>query len=377
MSTQNPLTIIHLVRAPIGGIFRHLADLALAQAGQGHRVGIVCDRLTGGVFEDAHIAQLQAALPLGVTRLAMPRAVGPSDLPAFIRVLKVLRRTRPDVLHCHGSKGGVYGRFARASGGLGKATAVFYAPHGGSLHYLKSSREGRIYFAMERFLERWTSGLIHVSAYEQHTYREKVGAPSSRAAVVHNGIGAAELLPVTPGSDARDFLYIGMLRDLKGVDLFIEALHDLNREAPATAWIVGDGAEQDKARYRDMVARRGLTDVVSFHPPMPARQAFAMARAVIVPSRAESLPYIVLEAAGACLPMICTNVGGIGEIYGEGADALVKPDLPDITRAMRGLQQAGFRSDRTAPLHDRVANGFSINRMEQSIMQLYRAALDN
>tara|TARA_R110002049_G_scaffold161405_5_gene326930 strand:- start:3828 stop:4961 length:1134 start_codon:yes stop_codon:yes gene_type:complete len=376
MSTQNPLTIIHLVRAPIGGIFRHLADLALAQAGQGHRVGIVCDRLTGGPFEDAHIEQLQASLPLGVTRLAMPRAVGPSDLRAFINVLKVLRKVRPDVLHCHGSKGGVYGRFARASGGLGRSTAVFYAPHGGSLHYLKSSREGRIYFAMERFLERWTSALIHVSAYEQRTYSEKVGAPSCKAAVIHNGIGEPELLPVIPGSDARDFLFIGMLRDLKGVDLFIEAMHDLNREAPATAWIVGDGAEEDKARYRDMVEQRGLTDVVSFHPSMPARQAFAMAHAIVVPSRAESLPYIVLEAAGASMPMICTNVGGIGEIYGEQADALVNPDLPAITQAMRKLQQAGFHSGQTAPLHQRVANGFSIRRMEHGIMQLYRAALD-
>ncbi len=380
MTQQSPLTIIHLVRSPIGGIFRHLADLAVAQAEQGHRVGIICDEVTGGPFEAAHIERLRPLLPLGVRRLAMPRAVGPSDIAAFMRVKKVLQSVKPDIVHCHGSKGGVYGRFAKGLGGFGgldKGTAVFYAPHGGSLHYPKSSKEGRIYFTMERFLERWTSGLIHVSAYEQRTYVEKVGVPKTKASVVHNGITSAELVHVEPDEAARDFLFIGMLRDLKGVDLFINAMEQLNRESPTTAWIIGDGAEEDKARYRDMVAQLGLEEVVAFRPSTPARKAFAMAKAIVVPSRAESLPYIVLEAAGAAMPMICTQVGGVGEIYGEHSDALVNPDLPDITNAMRAMKQADFKSADTDYLHQRVSNEFSIKVMEQRVMDLYRSALQD
>lgn len=377
MTQQSPLTIIHLVRSPIGGIFRHLADLAVAQAEQGHRVGIVCDEVTGGPFEAAHIERLRPLLPLGVRRLAMPRAVGPSDIAAFIRVKKVLQSVKPDIVHCHGSKGGVYGRFAKGLGGLDKGTAVFYAPHGGSLHYSKSSKEGRIYFTMERFLERWTSGLIHVSAYEQRTYVEKVGVPKTTASVVHNGITSAELEHVKPDETARDFLFIGMLRDLKGVDLFINAMEQLNRESPTTAWIVGDGAEEDKARYRDMVAQFGLEDLVAFKPSTPARKAFAIAKAIVVPSRAESLPYIVLEAAGAAMPMICTQVGGVGEIYGDRSDALVNPNLADITNAMRVMKQADFKSADTDYLHQRVSDEFSIKVMEQRVMDRYRAALQS
>ncbi|WP_306260741.1 glycosyltransferase family 4 protein [Pararhizobium sp. IMCC21322] len=380
MTQQNPLTIIHLVRSPIGGIFRHLADLAVAQAEQGHRVGIICDEVTGGPFEATHIERLRPLLPLGVRRLRMPRAVGPSDIAAFLRVKKVLQSVKPDIVHCHGSKGGVYGRFAKGLGkfgGLEKGTAVFYAPHGGSLHYPKSSKEGRIYFTMERFLERWTSGLIHVSAYEQRTYVEKVGVPKTMATVVHNGITSAELVHVEPDESARDFLFIGMLRDLKGVDLFIDAMAQLNRESLTTAWIVGDGAEADKARYRDMVAQRGLEDAVAFRPSTPARKAFAMAKAIVVPSRAESLPYIVLEAAGAAMPMICTQVGGVGEIYGDRSAALVNPDLPDITNAMRVMKQADFKSADTDYLHQRVSDEFSIKVMEQRVMDLYRSALQS
>ena len=49
---SRPLGIVHVVRAPIGGIFRHIADLARAQTAAGHRVGIVCDSRSGGAFED-------------------------------------------------------------------------------------------------------------------------------------------------------------------------------------------------------------------------------------------------------------------------------------------------------------------------------------
>ncbi len=54
--TAAPLRIVHIVRAPIGGIFRHISDLAIAQTRAGHQVGVICDASTGGPFEDAAIA---------------------------------------------------------------------------------------------------------------------------------------------------------------------------------------------------------------------------------------------------------------------------------------------------------------------------------
>jgi hypothetical protein len=66
--------------------------------------------------------------------------------------------------------------------------AAFYAPHGGSLHYEPGSAAGRLYFAVERGLERLTDGLLHVSAFEAETYKRKVGAPRCPAHVVVNGV---------------------------------------------------------------------------------------------------------------------------------------------------------------------------------------------
>jgi glycosyltransferase involved in cell wall biosynthesis len=67
---------------------------------------------------------------------------------------------------------------------------------------------------------------------------------------------------------------------------------------------------------------------------MPARQAFALAEIVVVPSRAEAMPYIVLEALAAGKTMIATAVGGIPEIFGLGSPALVRPDAGELAAKM-------------------------------------------
>src|SRR5258708_24803173 len=93
-----------------------------------------------------------------------------------------------------------------------------------------------------------------------------------------------------------------------------------------TATIVGNGP--DRAQFEREVAKHGLGEQVQFVGAKPARQAFSLGRLLIVPSRAEALPYIVLEAAAAGGPMIATQVGGIPEIFAPEAGALVAPAYP-------------------------------------------------
>ena len=82
---------------------------------------------------------------------------------------------------------------------------------------------------------------------------------------------------------------------------------------------------------------------------MPVREAFKLGRVLVVPSRAESMPYIVLEAAGARVPMIATNVGGIPEIYGPYRDRLGPPDdAADLAGAHRGDARHARKRERQA-----------------------------
>jgi glycosyltransferase involved in cell wall biosynthesis len=369
--------IVHCFREPVGGLFRHVADLAEAQHRAGHQVGIVCDSSTGGTLDEITLDRLRPILALGLTRFAMRRQLAPSDLAAAWKISRQVRPHHPDVLHGQGAKGGAYARMIgtlwRASG---MRVARIYTPHGGSLHYDPASTAGRVYFTAERVLGRMTDAFVFVSQYEADAYVAKVGKPSAAAAIVPNGLRPAEFDPVTPAPDAVDFLFIGALRELKGVDVFIEALALLHTGGqPATALIVGAGEE--KPRYVTLVAERGLDALVSFRDPMPAREAFARAKAVVIPSRAESMPYIVLEAIAAGMPLITTRVGGIPEIFGSESGRLVAPGEPgELANAMAATlaspQTARAAADRLRAL---VRPKFSVAAMAAAIEGVYGRAI--
>lgn len=367
------LRVVHCFRSPVGGIFRHVRDLVAAQIAGGHEVGILCDSSTGGAFEEAMFAELAGDLALGLHRIPMQRAIGPADAMALARAFRTLKGLRPDVLHSHGAKGGAY---ARIIGSMLRRSnphlARLYCPHGGSVHYDAASVGGRTYFALERGLERLTDRLVFVSAYERDAYRVKVGEPRCDTSLIRNGLAPDEFAPVPPQPDAVDFLYVGMMRDLKGTDLFVRALAAL---PGATALAVGDGP--DRAAYEALAHDLGLGKRLRFRDPMPAREAFALAHTVVVPSRAESMPYIVLEAAAAQKPLIATRVGGVPEIFGDHAGSLVAPDDLDALLAAMRAECGGTRdAPDPAALAQTLRRDFSREAMARGVDAAYRATLD-
>src|SRR5271165_3787083 len=99
-----PLRIVHVLRAPVGGLFRHVLDLAGEQAARGHRVGVIADSLTGGARAESALAALAPRLALGLCRLPIHRLPHPSDLLALSTVSRRLDAWAADILHGHGSK---------------------------------------------------------------------------------------------------------------------------------------------------------------------------------------------------------------------------------------------------------------------------------
>ena len=103
---MTPLNILHVLRTPVGGLFRHVLDLARGQAARGHRVGVVADSATGGPRADAILRELAPSLAHGVSRTPMPRQPGARDLTALLHVTRRIRAAGADVVHGHGAKGG-------------------------------------------------------------------------------------------------------------------------------------------------------------------------------------------------------------------------------------------------------------------------------
>ncbi len=372
-----PLKVLHVLRAPLGGLFRHVLDLAREQIRRGHEVGLIADSTTGGETADNVLNELAPHLALGLSRVPMRRNPHVSDLSVLAHVLSRAGRTLPDVIHGHGSKGGAH---ARLSGLLPAASGAIrvYTPHGGSLNHRSGSLTGRAYMHAERLMTKRTDLLLFESAFIAARYRQFVGEPTRLSRVVHNGIGEKEFVPVQSRADAADFVYVGELRAAKGIDTFLDALAAVGRRLVTLPRAVLVGSGPDKDSLRDHARRLGVERQVEFTGPLPARTAFELGRVLVVPSRAESLPYIVLEAAGARIPMIATNVGGIPEIFGPHCDRLVPPDDVDrLTTRMAEVASSSIehRAAEASDLARFVHDGFSIDTMVDAILGAYRDAL--
>ncbi len=370
------LRIVHCFRSPVGGIFRHVRDLTESQAAAGHLVGIVCDSTTGGDLEEQLFDELRPSLALGVTRTPMQRHISFGDIADAWRTYGIIKELKPDILHGHGAKGGVY---SRVFGSLLRVfrfrVARLYTAHGGSLHYDERTAAGKLFFALERMMARFTDYTLFVSDYERNAYYRKVGQPDRPSALVYNGLQEVEFVSVPAAPDAADFLYIGMMRDLKGPDLFIDALAQVEKRIgrPVTAFMVGGGDQLP--RYRAQVERLGLARRVHFVDPMPARLAFALAEFVVVPSRAEAMPYVVLEALAAGKSMIATAVGGIPEIFGPDSPALVRPDSGELAERMAEALLAPEAFAGHMPPIDLLRSRFGAETMARDIEKAYMAAL--
>ena len=368
-SPESPLRILHAVRAPVGGIIRHILDVANGQADRGHLVAIVADSLTGGERADAAFAEIAPRLKLGVHRIPIRREPHPTDLFAWMRFAALVRKLKPDVLHGHGAKAGAFVRLKGSS----KSTIRVYTPHGGSLHYPLTTMKGAFYSRLERSLMNRTDLFLFESAFARDTYQRIVGKPAGVVKCVFNGVTANEFDPITTADDATDVVYVGEFRHIKGADLLIDAVARLRADGKQVRLtLAGDGEET--ANLKAQIQRLNLGDAVRFIGHVKARYGFSKGRLLVVPSRGDSMPYVVIEAAAAGVPMVAANVGGIPEIFGPHTDALF---APNIVGAMAdaietALDDPAAAAERAKSLRERIFQHFSQKAMVEGIMAGYR-----
>lgn len=371
-----PLRILYVFRAPVGGLFRNVYDVCGALAERGHEIGILCDSQTGGARGEALLNELAPRLKLGIHRLPMHRNPHWTDLPALRKVRALIAEHDVQVVHGHGAKGGLY---ARAAGVFSphRGPIRCYTPHGGSLNFYPGSIAHRAFMLIERILERGTDLFLFESRFIESRYHEFVCQPSRLARIALNGLHAREFDGVIPNDDASDFLYVGEFREAKGIDTLVEALFLLANEGiHPTITLVGSGPSEEK--IRGLIAERGISEQFRWRGVTPASEAFRLGRTMIVPSRFESLPYIVLEAVAGHLPLITTDVGGIPEIVSRNYRYILPPNDPRrLAAAMSDVLARPFPllKAEAAGLSDAIRSQFAVPTMIDTILAGYRAAL--
>ena len=249
------MRILHVLRAPMGGLMRHVADLIDVQSSMGHEVGLACG--SDGGKSDRQLSEIAGRCRLGVQRFPIPRLPGAGDVIAYRHFRSRVEGLAPDVVHGHGAKGGMLARLAAAKLGA----CALYTPHGGSLHYDRNSAAGMAYLAAERWLRRHTAGLLFVCEWERRCYDARVGLAGVPDRVVYNGLNDDDFLSPSPTTDI-DVLFVGELRPLKNVDVLLQAVAALKPARRVATMILGDGPS--RRELEELSAALGVSDHVTF-----------------------------------------------------------------------------------------------------------------
>ena len=360
------MRILHVLRAPVGGLMRHVTDLIGVQAALGHEMGLACG---GSKDEVAQAAKpIAASCRLGVAHLPMSRLPGVADVLVYRRFRSLVERIAPDVVHGHGAKGGALARLAASSVGA----RAFYTPHGGSLHYDHATPTSLVYLGAERWMRRRTAGLLFVCDWEKRCFDSKVGLRDVPHRVVHNGLRDDDFADPSCAGDI-DILFVGELRPLKNVHVLLQAIAMLRPEPPVLATIVGDGPS--RAQLEKLAADLGIDDRVAFVGRRPAPEMLRRARLLVIPSEKEALPYVALEGMAAGVPIIASHVGGLPEVLPQ--DCLVEPGNP-ISLA-KAISEALLNiSDRKRDAILRVTEvraRFNAQRMGEAVTSFYAEVL--
>ena len=214
--------------------------------------------------------------------------------------------------------------------------------------------------------------LVFVSKALQDAGNSK-GLFGKKNVVIHNAVDTDLFTPDNSVHKEEHFTILGIGRfvPLKGFDILLKAVSQLNQtaEKPIRLILVGDGPQLGKLRRQASIL--GISDLLEILMPMPQEKllnVYRQANLFCLPSFSEGLPCVVLEAMACGLPIVASDVGGIAEIVNGNCGILVKPGDPDLLR--NALFQAMNRKWNTGLIRREIEENFSFKIWVEKIAHL-------
>jgi glycosyltransferase involved in cell wall biosynthesis len=367
-----PRILLVIDEASVGGGQRHVLWLAEGLVRDGYEIAVACERQGYLVDELRSVGIRHLPVDLG----------NHFSVKSLFRMIRLIREFDPTIVHTHGGTAGVYGRIAARF--LKRTTLHTY--HG--IHYLhfETGWKKRIYLFLEQFLLRWTDAIICVANSDLELALNHNLAERGKAFVIVNGINSRQFrAPDKPGKRKRGSKRgvtivgtVGRLHEQKGHRYIIQAaLEIVKQPEPVEFHIIGDGNLRSELELQ--VQTLGLQNVIRF---LGSRTDIAAQLAqmdlFVLPSLWEGLPFVLLEAMSAGIPIIASEVDGVSEILEDGKDALLVPprDPHALAMAIVKLIRNNKEAKRLATnaLH-KISERFDVKEMVRQTERVYRTVL--
>ena len=241
-----------------------------------------------------------------------------SDFLAFLRVVRILRMERPDLVHTHAAKAGTLGRVAAA---LLRVPVRVHTYHGHVFHGYFGPSQTRIWLAIERILNKITSRTVVISESQAEELVEKYKVVSRRkVCTICNGydlsrfagrvdVRKARELRAEFGFDDSHFvaMWAGRLVSIKNVKLLAEIVRQARRSPKLRFLVVGDG--MDRNQLETLTAGCSNIHITGWRKDMP--ELWAAADVGLLTSLNEGTPTSLIEAMASGKAFVATNVGGV------------------------------------------------------------------
>lgn len=311
-----------------------------------------------------------------------------ADLRALLKLIRIVRTFRPDIVHTHTAKAGFIGR-AAAFLGRRPRPVIVHTYHGHVLEGYFGPVKTGFYRFLERMFGRVSDCLIGVSqatiddlvrlrvAPRERFRRLSIGLDLSRFAQAARSTGEEFRVAISVPSDCVLLLYTGRLVPIKRVDLLLVALAKIRASgASVHLAVIGDG--ELRTDLEGAAKTLGVDDHVSFvgylADTVPATAASDVA---VLASDNEGTPVALIEAAAAALPSVATRVGGVPEVVTEHAGRLVAPgDASAIAAVVLELvSNPLLRREMGKRAQYHVNEQFSSTRLLRDVEKMYEELL--
>ena len=383
-SLGRPMRVARVItRLNVGGPGRHAI---LLTAGM-DRARFDTTLITGVVGKDegdlSELARARGISPLVIPELGRP--IRPTrDLMALIKLVRIFRDLRPDLVHTHLAKAGALGRVAARLAGVPACVHTF---HGHVLEGYFHPVVAQIFRWIEQRLARRTDRIVAISPrLREDILAMGIGRPE-RMEVISLGLDL-ERFRTTPSARLREALglprgspllgIVGRLVPIKDHPTLFQAmaLLEANDAAPHLV-VVGDGERREELQR--LASSLHLASRIHFLGWRNDLEAIlGELDVVICCSRNEGTPLALIEAMAAGVPVLSTDVGGVGDVVVHGETGWLVPpgDPAALAQAVRDLMAApALRARLAAAGHTVALERHGVEELIRRTEKLYTAVM--